>query len=118
MISTPGIMAVLSGLLFSFGFLLIASGVRNSMPALRFAGAGLVSIPVGGITYAAIGAKVGQHMGLRFYSFPFGAAELHSRAQVWGSVACWVLLWWVVLGLLFSRFDYGKDRQHRAANGR
>ena len=118
MISTPGIMAVLSGLLFSFGFLLIASGVRNSMPALRFAGAALVSIPVGGITYAAIGAKVGQHMGLRFYSFPFGAAELHSRAQVWGSVACWVLLWWVVLGLLFSRFYYGKNRQHRAANGR
>ncbi len=111
-------MAVLSGLLFSFGFLLIASGVRNSVAALRFAGAALVSIPVGGITYAAIGAKLGQHMGLRFYSFPFGTVDLHSRAQVWGSVACWVLLWWVVLGLLFSRFDYGKHRQHRAANGR
>ena len=118
MISTPGIMAVLSGLLFSFGFLLITSGVRNSVPALRFAGAALVSVPVGGITYAMLGAKVGQHMGLRFYSFPFGAADLHSRAQLWGSVACWVLLWWVVLSLLFSRLDYGKDRRHRAANGR
>jgi hypothetical protein len=117
-ISTPGIMAVLSGLLFSFGFLLIASGVRNSVAALRFAGAALVSIPVGGITYAILGAKVGQHMGLRFYSFPFGAAELHSRTQVWGSVACWVVLWLVALSLLFSRFEYGKDRQHRSANGR
>ena len=118
MISTPGIMAVLSGLLFSFGFLLITSGVRNSVPALRFAGAALVSVPVGGITYAMVGAKVGQHMGLRFYSVPFGAADLHARAQVWGSITCWVLLWWVVLSLLFSRLDYGKDRQHRAANGR
>jgi hypothetical protein len=111
-------MAVLSGLLFSFGFLLITSGVRNSAPALRFAGSALVSVPVGGITYAMLGAKVGQHMGLRFYSFPFGAADLHSRTQVWGSVACWVLLWWVVLSFLFSRLDYGRDRQHRAANGR
>ena len=94
-------MAVLSGLLFSFGFLLITSGVRNSVPALRFAGSALVSVPVGGITYAMLGAKVGQHMGLRFYSFPFGAAELHSRAQLWGSIACWILLWWVVLMLAF-----------------
>ena len=118
MISTPGIMAVLAGLLFSFGFLLIASGVRNSVAALRYAGAALLSVPVGGITYAMLGAKVGQHMGLRFYSFPFGAAELHSRAQLWGSIACWILLWWVVLSLVFSRLDYGKNRQHRAANGR
>jgi hypothetical protein len=117
-ISTPGIMAVLAGLLFSFGFLLIASGVRNSVPPLRFAGSALISVPVGGITYAMLGAKIGQHMGLRFYSFPFGAADLHSRVQVWASIACWILLWWVVLSLLFSRLDYGKDRQHRAANGR
>ena len=111
-------MAVLAGLLFSLGFLLIASGVRNSVAALRYAGAALLSIPVGGITYAVVGAKIGQRMGLRFYSFPFGGAELHLRPQVWGSVACWAVLWWVVLGLLFSRFDYGKDQQHREANGR
>ena len=104
-------MAVLSGPLFSFGFLLITSGVRNSMPALRFAGSAPVSVPVGGITYAILGVKVGQHMGLRFYSFPFGAADMHSRAQLWGSIACWVLLWWVVLSLLFARFDSGKTTQ-------
>lgn len=118
MISTPGIMAVLSGLLFSFVFLLITSCVRNSVPALRFAGSALVSVPIGGITYAMVGAKVGQHLGLRFYSFPFGGANLHSRAQLWGSIACWILLLWVVLALLFSRLDYGKDQEHRAANGR
>ena len=115
MISTPGIMAVLAGLLFSFGFLLIASGVRNSVAALRYAGSALLSVPVGGITYAAVGAKVGQHMGVRFYSFPFGAAELHSRAQVWGSVVCWVVLWLVVLSLIFSRIGVEK---HRTADGR
>jgi hypothetical protein len=109
-------MAVLSGLLFSVGFLLITSGVRNSVAALRLAGAALVSVPVGGITYAILGAKVGQRMGLRFYSFPFGAADLHSRAQLWGSVVCWVLLWWVVLSLVFARFDSGKH--HRETNGR
>jgi len=117
-ISTPGIMAVLAGLLFSFGFLLVASGVRNSVASLRYAGAALLSIPVGGITYAAVGAKIGQHLGVRFYSFPFGAAALHSRAQVWGSVACWVVVWCVILALLFSRLDYEKNQQNRAIHGR
>jgi hypothetical protein len=117
-ISTPGIMAVLAGLLFSLGFLLVASGVRNSVAALRYAGAALLSIPVGGITYAAVGAKLGQHMGVRFYSFPFGAAELRSRAQVWGSVTCWVVLWCVILALLFSRLDSGQNRQNRSIHGR
>jgi len=116
-ISTPGIMAVLSGLLFSFGFLLIASGIRNSVAAIRYVGAALVSIPIGGLTYAIIGSKLGQHLGHRFYSIPFGAAGLQSRTAIWGSVACWVLFWCLVLSLVMSRLSF--DRQADGAeNGR
>lgn len=117
MISTPGIMAVLAGLMFSFGFLLIVSGIRNSLVMLRYLGGALVSVPLGGITYVAVSARVGASKGLRFYSIPFGATELHSRAVIWGSAACWMLLWLLVLALILARLDYGK-RERGAANGR
>ena len=118
MIGAPGIMAVLAGLLFSFGFLLIASGIRNSVAALRYAGAILVSVPLGGITYAIVGAKLGQHMGQRFYSVPFAATELHSRAAVWGSAVCWVVVWCLALSLVLSRVGNKKRSSNGIANGR
>ena len=118
-ISTPGIMAVLSGLLFSFGFL--SDYIRRAQLGAGIALCGIRTGFRSGWRHHICNAwerRWDSTWGCASTASPSEARTCTRAQQVWGSVACWVLLWWVVLSLLFSRLDYGKDRQHRAANGR
>jgi energy-coupling factor transporter transmembrane protein EcfT len=94
----PGLLPILIGACATVGFILIfvASGRRRHL--WRAIGSLLLSLPLGVITYMFVGIRLARTHNLsRFYSWPFGGANIGHDGPLVASTLVFVAAWFLLL---------------------
>src|SRR5262249_50226042 len=81
------------------GFILIFASRQYKRPRVwRGIGSMLLAIPAASLTYLFVGVQLARRHGLsRFYSWPFGGANIGHDGPLIASGLFWIILWFIVL---------------------
>jgi hypothetical protein len=110
----PGLLPIIVGVCVTLGFILIFASGQYRRPSIwRAIGSLLLSIPAAALTFLFLGIRLAHSHGLsRFYSWPFGGAEISDRNLGW-SLLFWIAAWFVVLFAASNLLPVDSDAVHR-----
>ena len=113
----PGFLSILVGLCVTLGFILIFASAQYKNPRLwRGFGSLLLAIPAASLTYLFVGVQLARRHGLsRFYSWPFGGANIGHDLPLIASGIFWIAVWFLLLFAASNLLPLDPDAQKRRA---